>query len=81
MQGHWVKDAPYYRCQFPAEYALVNHVKHPLSVFLREAVVIGEVDDWLAREFAPHRLSETIHDLMAARQRGDTRARDHQEAV
>ena len=52
MQGHWVNDAPYYRCRFPAEYALANHIEHPLSVFLREAVVIGEVDDWLAREFA-----------------------------
>jgi len=44
-------------------------------VFLREAAVIGEVDDWLARGFATHRLSETIHDPMAARQRDDTRAR------
>jgi len=67
MQGHWVNDTPYYRCRFPAEYALANHIEHPLSVFLREAAVIGEIDDWLAREFAPHRLNETIHDLMAAR--------------
>ena len=42
-----VNYAPYYRCRFPAKYALVNHVEHPLSVFLREVVVIGEVDDWL----------------------------------
>ena len=81
MQGHWVNDTPYYRCRFPAEYALANHIDHPLSVFLREAAVIGEVDHWLARELAPHRLSETIRDLMAARQTGDTRARDHQEAA
>ena len=70
-----------YRCRFPAEYALANRIEHSLSVFLREAMVIGEVDDWLAREFAPHRLSETIHDLTAARQRDDTRACDHQEAA
>ena len=54
MQGHWVNDAPYYRCRFPADYALANHVEHPLSVYLREAVIIGEMDDWLVPEFAPH---------------------------
>ena len=32
-------------------------------------------------ELAPHRLSQTIRDLMAARQRDDTRSRDHQEAA
>jgi site-specific DNA recombinase len=34
-------------------------------VYLREDAVIGEVDKWIAREFAPHRLNETIHDLAA----------------
>jgi hypothetical protein len=48
VQGHWVNDAPYYRCRFPAEYALAYHVEHPLSVYLREAVIIGEVDGWPA---------------------------------
>ncbi len=61
--------APYYRCRFPAEYALANHVEHPLNVNLREDAVIGQVDGWLAREFAPHRLAETIRDLAAAQQR------------
>jgi site-specific DNA recombinase len=32
MQGHWANNAPYYRCRFPAEYALANRVEHPLSV-------------------------------------------------
>jgi site-specific DNA recombinase len=36
-----------------------------LSVYLREDAVIGEADRWIAREFAPHRLNETIHDLAA----------------
>ena len=56
---------PYYRCRFPAEYALANHVEHPLNVNLREDAVIGQVDRWLAREFAPHRLRDTISDLAA----------------
>ncbi len=53
MQSHWVNGAPYYRCRFPTEYALANHVEHPLSVSLREDAIIGQVDGWLAREFAP----------------------------
>jgi hypothetical protein len=31
---------------------------------------MGEVDGWIAREFAPHRLNETIHDLAAVPLRG-----------
>jgi hypothetical protein len=50
MQSHWVNGAPYYRCGFPAEYALANHVEHPLNVNPREDAVIGHVDHWLARE-------------------------------
>jgi aminoglycoside phosphotransferase (APT) family kinase protein len=65
MQGHWVRDIMYYRCRFPAEYALADRIEHPLSVYLREDAVIGEVDRWISHEFAPHRLNETIHDLAA----------------
>jgi len=39
MQSHWVNGAAYYRCRFPAEYALANRVKHPLNVNLRYAPV------------------------------------------
>ncbi len=76
MQSHWVNGAPYYRCRFPAEYALANHVGHPLNVNLREDLVIGHVDRWLAREFAPHRLAGTIRDLAAAQQAGPARDAD-----
>jgi hypothetical protein len=52
MQSYWANAAPYYRCRFPAEYALANHVEHPLSVSLREEAIIGHIDRWLALEFA-----------------------------
>ena len=81
MQSHWVHGDPYYRCRFPAEYALANHVEHPLSVNVREDAVIGHVDRWLAREFAPHRLTETIRDLAAAQRAETTRADDHGETA
>ncbi len=82
MQSHWVNSAPYYRCRFPAEYALANQVDHPLNVNLREDAIVGHVDQWLALEFAPHRLTQTIRDLAAAQQPGTTRdAHDHEEAA
>ena len=63
MQSHTVHGDAYYRCRFPAEYALANRVEHPLSVNLREDAIIGHLDRGLAREFAPHRrLVRTPHD-------------------
>ena len=56
--------------RFPAEYALANHVEHPLNVNLREDLVIGHVDQWIALEFAPHRLTQTIRDLADAQHPG-----------
>jgi hypothetical protein len=37
-----------------------------VNVYLREDQLIGEVNRWLAREFAPNRLHKTIVDLAAA---------------
>jgi len=34
MGSHWVNGLPYYRCRFPAEYALANRIEHPLNVSL-----------------------------------------------
>jgi hypothetical protein len=48
MQSHWAHDVPYYRCRFPAEYALANRVQHPVNAYLREDQLIGEVTRWLA---------------------------------
>jgi site-specific DNA recombinase len=80
MQSHWAHGTAYYRCRFAAEYALANRVQHPLNVNLREDAIIGQVDGWLAREFAPHRLSSTIRDLAAVQLAAPaTRADDHED--
>jgi site-specific DNA recombinase len=60
MQGNWNNNQAYYRCRFPAEYALANRVDHPKVVYLREAEIIEEVDDWIAQVFTPDALQETI---------------------
>jgi hypothetical protein len=73
---------PYYQCRFPAEYALANRVQHPVNVYLREDQLTGEVNGWLAREFAPHRLRETVA-AMAAAQLAEPAARpdEHEETI
>jgi hypothetical protein len=81
MQSDWVNGAPYYRCRFPAEYALANRVQHPPNVNLREDAVIGRVDKWLAREFAPHRMSETLRALAEARQPDNQPASDDEKTA
>lgn len=80
MQGHWVHQTAYYRCRFPADYALANKVEHPLSVNLREDAIIGRVDHWLAKEFAPHRLAGTIRDLVDAQETTKAPVIDVEEA-
>jgi hypothetical protein len=80
MSSHWVNDAPYYRCRFPAEYALANRVKHPLNVSLREDAIAGQVDQWLALEFTPPRIAQTIRDLLDAQQAAKPPAADIDEA-
>lgn len=79
MQSHWANSAPYYRCRFPAEYALANRVEQPLNVCLREDAILADVDGWLAREFAPHRLRQTIAGLAAAQEAGPLRAVGQEE--
>ncbi|WP_425434750.1 recombinase family protein [Nonomuraea jiangxiensis] len=66
MQGQWVNDAPYYRCRFPEEYALANHLMHSRNVYLREDRVVPRLDRWLGRLFAPHRVDQTLALLVAA---------------
>jgi len=66
MQGHWVNAQSYYRCRYPAEYAIANKIDHPRNVYLREAVVLDPIDTWLAQVFAPARLSDTLHRLANA---------------
>ncbi|WP_084556233.1 recombinase family protein [Couchioplanes caeruleus] len=66
MQGQFSHGQPYYRCRYPNEYALANHVQHPRNVYLPEQDLVPELDRWLLRAFAPHRLTDTIDRLHAA---------------
>ncbi|WP_155886056.1 hypothetical protein [Actinoalloteichus caeruleus] len=54
------------RYRFPNEYGLANKVEHPRNVYLAERDLLGPLDDWLSRSFAPHRISDTVDALCAA---------------
>jgi hypothetical protein len=66
MQGSWNNGKPHYRCVYPEEYALANHVHHPRSVYVREELIVPHLDRGLARAFTPSRLPVTIAALTAA---------------
>ncbi|GAB3129507.1 hypothetical protein [Microbispora hainanensis] len=61
--GMRIKMISYYRCRYPAEYALANDVDHPKVVYLREADVLDHLDAWLTLAFAPKRREQTIQAL------------------
>ena len=69
MQGHWANAAPYYRCRFPTEYGLANHVEHPRNVTLRQDAHPRPLDGWLARSSTPAHLPDTIDELPPPRNR------------
>ena len=64
MQAQQARGIAYYRCRYPAEYALANTVDHPLNVILREDLLVGPLDTWLAGYFAPDRRDDTINYLL-----------------
>jgi len=66
MQGSWNNNQTYYRCTFPAEYALANRIQHPRAVYLREAEFLHELDTWLSSMLDPAHLPTTLHDLTTA---------------
>jgi hypothetical protein len=66
MQGNFNHGQPHYRCRYPNEYALANHVEHPRAVYLRENQVVPALDRWLATTFTPARVEDTLDNLVHA---------------
>jgi site-specific DNA recombinase len=65
MTGQHTHGRNLYRCRYPNEYALVNEVDHPRTVYVREDEVVPALDAWLARLFDPEHLDETCEALAA----------------
>ncbi|MGH3340371.1 MAG: hypothetical protein ACRDPL_16300, partial [Propionibacteriaceae bacterium] len=53
----------HYRCRFPNEYAVGNKIDHPLTVYVREDMVLDPLDTWLAEAFAPPRIEQSLTSL------------------
>jgi DNA invertase Pin-like site-specific DNA recombinase len=71
MQGNFNHGLPHYRCRFPNEYALGNHVQHPRAVYLRENQVVPALDRWLAKIFQPDQIEDTLTKLVDAQPDND----------
>ncbi|MEU1598647.1 recombinase zinc beta ribbon domain-containing protein [Streptomyces sp. NPDC005708] len=67
MQPATIRNSVYYRCEFKdQEGALYPDLTHPRTIYLREDVVCWALDQWIARAFAPDRLTATIEALTHA---------------
>jgi site-specific DNA recombinase len=65
MQGSWNNGRAYYRCKFPAEYA-VTEDKHPKTVYLRGNAMVPGLDAWIAQLFDRGHIDGTCAALAAA---------------
>ncbi|ROS32182.1 recombinase family protein [Amycolatopsis thermoflava] len=63
MQGNWIRERAHYRCRYPNEYALANRLDHPLTVHLREDVLLEPLDTWLAQVFAPGKIERSLTEM------------------
>ncbi|MFB6607868.1 hypothetical protein ACFCXR_26730 [Streptomyces noursei] len=75
MQGTFNNGKPHYRCRYTAEYAKSTALDHPLTVYVREELILPALDKWIATTFAPGRLTTTLRALQQqATQSPDTTA-------
>jgi site-specific DNA recombinase len=67
MQPSAIRDRVYYRCEYKEqEAALYPGLDHPRTINLREDIICRALDTWIARAFAPDRLTATITALSQA---------------
>ena len=51
MQASWNHGTAYYRCKFPAEYAIAEE-QHTKTVYVRENAIVPRLDEWIGSLFA-----------------------------
>ena len=64
MQASWNHQNAYYRCKFPAEYAITEE-EHAKTVYVREKAIVPSLDAWIGSLFAEERLDATSEALAA----------------
>ena len=80
MPGQWNHGQPYYRCKFPSEYPDATEGSHPKNVYIKEAAVVPELDQWLATLFDEEHLDHTCEVLSGASE-PDPAAQRRQDGV
>ena len=65
MQASWNNGRAYYRCKFPAEYAITEE-RHPKTIYVREQAIVPSLDEWIGSLFAEEHLDATCEALAAA---------------
>ncbi len=70
MQGHWLRGKAYYRCRFPEQYAMANHLAHPHTTPSKRVPARGPTrrpaGRLVATALAQHRLEATIEAMYAS---------------
>lgn len=64
MQGSWNHDNAYYRCKFPAEYAITEE-QHAKTVYVRKQAIVPSLDTWIGSLFTDEHLDATCEALAA----------------
>ncbi len=64
MQASWNNGRAYYRCKFPAEYAITAE-EHPKTVYVSEQAIVPSLDGWIGSLFAEEHLDATCEALAA----------------
>ena len=80
MQASWNNGQAYYRCKFPAEYAVAED-KHAKTVYVREDVVVPGLDAWIAGLFDDEHLDATCAALAAASDTGPEVQQDREVSL
>jgi site-specific DNA recombinase len=66
MHGSWHHGKPYYRCVHPVEPRPAGERHHPRGIYIREEVIVPNLDRWLLGAFCPTALPHTIQALADA---------------
>lgn len=72
LQGSFNNGRQHYRCKLPSEYALANKLDHPPTIYVRESVIVEQVDPWLLQWLSPENAEATAEALAAAEGAGDS---------
>ncbi len=76
LQGETRRGRRYYRCPTAGSARSQSHGGHPVSVYLREDVVVRPLDEWLAEALSEEAAERSAQELAANRHSAELEARE-----